>query len=217
MESLEITPVRIKITSILKKALMSGEYKSGDELSLTAIAEKLGVSRTPVREAFQSLAAEGLIELRMNKGAIVKPIDEKFINDHYELRILLESEAAAKAAEKGMDVALLLEQLYQLADQTTDIPEQIYTNLNYEIHTAIWKAANNQKMIYILEGLWNGPSIGKNTSEQQHFRQSTEEHIQILLAIRDRQVERARRVMQQHIERSRDNILKSFLNQGTEV
>ena len=102
MESMELLPARVRITAILKKALFSGEYKSGDELSLTDIAAKLGVSRTPVREAFQALEAEGLIELRMNKGAIVKPIDEKYITDHYEMRILLESEAAARAAKNGM-------------------------------------------------------------------------------------------------------------------
>ena len=86
-------PTRVQVTAILKKALFSGEYKSGDELSLTEIAERLGVSRTPVREAFQTLESEGLIELRMNRGAIVKPIDEKYITDHYEMRILLETDA----------------------------------------------------------------------------------------------------------------------------
>ena len=101
MDSLKkAMPVRVQITAILRKALFSGEYKSGDELSLTETAERLGVSRTPVREAFQTLEAEGLIELRMNRGAIVKTIDEKYITDHYEMRILLESEAAKRAAER---------------------------------------------------------------------------------------------------------------------
>ena len=82
MDSLKkAMPVRVQITAILRKALFSGEYKSGDELSLTETAERLGVSRTPVREAFQTLEAEGLIELRMNRGAIVKTIDEKYITD----------------------------------------------------------------------------------------------------------------------------------------
>ena len=101
MDSLKkAMPVRVQITAILRKALFSGEYKSGDELSLTETAERLGVSRPPVREAFQTLEAEGLIELRMNRGAIVKTIDEKYITDHYEMRILLESEAAKRAAEQ---------------------------------------------------------------------------------------------------------------------
>ena len=66
MQTLKMVPTRVRVTSILKRAIYSGEYKSGQELSLTAIAEKLGISRTPVREAFQTLAAEGLITLRMS-------------------------------------------------------------------------------------------------------------------------------------------------------
>ena len=106
MESLKMMPARIRIASILKKAIYSGEYKSGDELSLTGVAEQLGISRTPVREAFQTLEAEGLITLRMNKGAIVNAIDRKFVRDNFEMRILLESEAAARAAQRGMDTDL---------------------------------------------------------------------------------------------------------------
>ena len=55
METLKIMPIRVKVTSILKKAILSGEYRKGEELSLTDIANKLGVSRTPVREAIRKL------------------------------------------------------------------------------------------------------------------------------------------------------------------
>lgn len=210
LDSLEMMPVRVRITSILKKALLAGEYKSGEELSLTAIAEKLGVSRTPVREAFQTLAAEGLIELRMNKGAIVKSIDEKFITDHYEMRMLLEGEAAARAAERGMEVSALMAKLYHLKDNLEVTSRQSYIELNQELHTCIWQAADNQKLYAFLSGLWNGPSTGKADSELEHFRRSTDEHIQILQFIRDRRAEESRTLMKQHISRSMDNIIKSF-------
>ena len=55
METLEVMPVRVRITAILRKAIYSGEYKSGDELSLTDIAAQLGISRTPVRTSFRPL------------------------------------------------------------------------------------------------------------------------------------------------------------------
>ena len=61
METIQVLPIRVRVTAILRKALLSGEYRPGEELSLTDVAAKLGVSRTPVREAFQSLAAEGLL------------------------------------------------------------------------------------------------------------------------------------------------------------
>lgn len=210
MESLEMMPARVRITSILKKALLAGEYKSGQELSLTEVAEKLGVSRTPVREAFQTLAAEGLIELRMNKGAIVKQIDQKFITDHYEMRILLESEAAVRAARRGMDVSELLARLFHVSDNLSTLDRACYTELNQQIHTSIWKAADNQKLYNFLMGLWNGPSIGGANSELEHYVQSTKEHIQMLQYIRDHDAENARKVMEQHITRSMDNILNSY-------
>ena len=158
MESMELLPARVRITAILKKALFSGEYKSGDELSLTDIAAKLGVSRTPVREAFQALEAEGLIELRMNKGAIVKPIDEKYITDHYEMRILLESEAAARAAKNGMPEAdKLIEKLMDGSDSYELVQEDPLT---------------------MTAGTYSHPKRGSNYDEQsKEFRERTEQEL----------------------------------------
>lgn len=211
MESLELMPVRVRITSILKKAIFSGEYQSGDELSLTDVAAQLGVSRTPVREAFQALAAEGLITLRMNKGAIVNVIDRKFVKDNFEMRILLESEAAARAAVNEMDVSELLEHLYYMRDHFDELNRTDYEALNQDIHMSIWNTANNQKLKSYLMELWNGPSTGHGVFEELlHYKNSTFEHISILHFIRDRQPEQARKAMVQHISRSMENILKNY-------
>lgn len=211
MESMELLPARVRITAILKKALFSGEYKSGDELSLTDIASKLGVSRTPVREAFQALEAEGLIELRMNKGAIVKPIDEKYITDHYEMRSLLESEAAARAAKNGMpDADPLIEKLMDIQKRMESLSTSEYENLNFDVHSSIWTAADNMRLYKMLANLWNGPSIGFTSPKLEHYIKSTQEHIDILTAIRNHDAKKARKEMEQHTERSMNNILKSF-------
>lgn len=212
MESLEMMPARVRITSILKKAIYSGEYKSGEELSLTEVAEQLGISRTPVREAFQTLAAEGLITLRMNKGAIVNKIDRKFVKDNFEMRILLESEAAARAARNGMDTENLLARLYQMRDhELNEIDVPTYVNLNQLIHTSVWNAADNAKLTQYLMELWNGPSTGHSRPEALlHYQNSTFEHISILHCIRDRKPEDARKAMIQHISRSMENILRYY-------
>ena len=214
MESLEIMPVRIRITAILRKAIYSGEYKSGEELSLTRIAAQLGVSRTPVREAFQALAAEGLITLRMNKGAVVNPIDEPFIRDIFEMRTLLESEAAARAAVRGMPSAsILLKRLEGMEEDwrlgRADRGE--YEALNQEIHMEIWNAAGSRKLKSFLMELWNGPSAGPSPrDEARHFQNSTAEHLRILKAIEDGKADAARAAMSGHIERSMENILKIY-------
>ena len=64
-------PARERVASALRKAIMSQEFRKGDELSIDKVASMLGISATPVREAYQMLAQEGLIKLRPNKGAIV--------------------------------------------------------------------------------------------------------------------------------------------------
>ncbi|WP_289050313.1 GntR family transcriptional regulator [Acidaminococcus timonensis] len=210
MKTLKMVPTRVRVTSILKRAIYSGEYKSGQELSLTAIAEQLGISRTPVREAFQTLAAEGLITLRMSKGAIVNKIDQKFIKDTFEMRILLESTAAAKAAQNGLqDVDTYIAKLKNMQAHIDTIDEKNYEDLNQSIHMAIWEAADNQKLTAYLMELWNGPSTGHAIPEEQkHYRLSTEEHIQLLENIRDHKAIAASKAMERHIKRSEDNVLE---------
>lgn len=211
METLEIMPVRVRITAILRKAIYSGEYKSGDELSLTDIAARLGVSRTPVREAFQELEGEGLITLRMNKGAIVNTIDRKFVRDIFEMRILLEAEAARKAAENGMETEALLRRLKDMREHLDSLDVRDYEALNQEIHQSIWRAADNHQLTAYLLELWNGPSVGRGqNAAAHHYQASTDEHIAILEAVRDRRPEAAEQAMRQHIVRSMENMLSHF-------
>ena len=211
MERLSMMPARVRIAAAIRKAIYAGEYRGGDELSLTEVAERLGISRTPVREAFQELEAEGLITLRMNRGAVVNTIDRKFIRDNFEMRRLLESEAVSRAARGGMETEALLERLYRLRDHIADVRREEYEALNQDIHTAIWNAADNHQLRKYLLEMWNGPSVSGTPEEVlEHYRNSTFEHISILQFIRDGMAEEARRAMELHITRSMTNMLRSW-------
>ena len=200
-----------QIYNTLKEWIVDGTLMPGEFISDSEIAKYFSVSRTPVREAFQALEAEGLIELRMNKGAIVKPIDEKYITDHYEMRILLESEAAARAAKNGMpDADPLIEKLMDIQKRMESLSTSEYENLNFDVHSSIWTAADNMRLYKMLANLWNGPSIGFTSPKLEHYIKSTQEHIDILTAIRNHDAKKARKEMEQHTERSMNNILKSF-------
>ncbi|MCI1984941.1 MAG: GntR family transcriptional regulator [Lactobacillus sp.] len=209
MQPIKIVPARERITATLRKAILAGEYQSGQELSLTQIASDLGVSRTPVREAFQTLAAEGFIDLRMNKGAIVKNIDEKFVTDHFEMRILLEGEAVYRATNRHYDVSKLLADCQYAADNPQKFSLQDYTALNQQIHTSIWKAADNQRLYELLKNFWNGPSVSDG-NELTHHLISVQEHIKMLTLMKSGNAKEAREVMTDHIKRSMNNILQSF-------
>lgn len=208
METIEILPIRVRVTAILRKALLAGEYKAGEELSLTDVSAQLGVSRTPVREAFQTLAAEGLLELRMNRGAVVVGIDEATIRDHFDLRILLECEAVERAIKAEMDVAPLLQ--LQESAENTELSEQEYRSYNQKLHTEIWKQAGNRKLYDLLVSMWNGPSASVAGRDREHEAHSIREHRRLLLCIRDREINAARQAMREHLTRSMENIVRSF-------
>ncbi len=210
MDSIDLMPVRVQIASKLRKAILAGEYKSGDELNLIAIADKLGVSRTPVREALQQLSQEGLVDLRLNRVATVAKIDEKFIRDHYEIRILLEGNAAYNAAKKGMETLPLIKKNEFMMNNIDSISFDDYCDLNLKTHLAIWKAADNAAIYSILQSLWNGPSSGKANNLVDHQLKSLDEHVHLLKMIEERKPEDARDLMQKHIIRSMNNILDSF-------
>lgn len=210
METIEVLPIRVRVTAILRKALLAGEYQPGEELSLTEVAAKLGVSRTPVREAFQSLAAEGLLELRMNRGAIVVGIDEKFIRDHFELRMLLETEAISRAAKRDLDLAPLLELQDYAETHESTMTEEDYRTYNQRFHAHIWRCADNRKLFDLLSSLWNGPSGGNVGRDPQHEKLSIREHRKMLEHMQKKEVAEAGAIMTGHIERSMQNILRSF-------
>ncbi|MBQ7154872.1 MAG: GntR family transcriptional regulator [Synergistaceae bacterium] len=204
-------PIRIEITSALKKAIFAHEYSHGDELNLTEIAEQLGVSRTPVREAFQTLAEEGFITLRMNKGAVVNKIGRKFVQDSFEMRILLESEAACRACVNRMVIEDLMPRAILQRDFAGMVSREDYEKLNGDIHMRIWNSADNDRLKHYLLELWNGPSTGQSVDESSaHYRASTLEHIEILEAIRDNEPDKARDAMRRHITRSMNNILQKY-------
>ena len=211
MDALEMMPIRVKVAAILRKAIYAGEYRKGDELSLTEISQRLGVSRTPVREAFQALESEGLITLRMNRGAVVNGVDRQFLRDAFEMRTLLEGEAAARAAAGGMDAGPLLERAAALRDAIDVVSHEVYADMNQEIHLAIWTAADNRRLKRMLLELWNGPSVGPGAdAAREHYRASAREHVEILEAIAAGDAEAARRAMRGHIRRSMENMLAAW-------
>ena len=210
MKKIQLLPAREQVASVLREAILKRELKEGEELTLEGMAEQLGVSSMPVREAFQILATYGLIKLRPNKGAIVLGVNEKTIRDHYETRALLESEAAARASQKGKDISDIV-YAYDTTKKALDENDfGEYSRGNEAFHMSIWTAADNEKMKTILSSLWNGLSMGHKVTEEDYAKISMYEHRKILDAIQANEVEKARKRMYDHIIRSMENILTRF-------
>lgn len=210
--SLQIVSIRHQVASTLREAILIGELKAGEELSLTALAEQLGVSRTPVREALQLLENEKLVTLRMHKGAIVNSIDERYIRNHYEMQIFIEGAAAYLAACNGMDVTPLKELHEDFLKKQDSFTKEEYVVYNRQFHSLIWKASENQTMIEYLEGLWSEGLISRLFPTLDYKKQSLSGHGELIKFIEEGNAEEARKMMEKHATRTMNNILNTYRN-----
>lgn len=210
LKPIKIPSAKERVASELRKAILSKQLKEGENLTLESVAQQLNVSITPVREAFQILAHDGLIKLRPNKGAIVLGITETYIREHYQLRGILESACAGFAASPDIDISKIEQSYLDAREMTASGDYSRYADLNREFHSEIWAASGNKKMENMIAELWNGLSMGNMVTEQEYAKISIEEHGRIMDAIAAGDGERAKKEMYAHIMRSRDDMLTYY-------
>ena len=212
LTKIQMLPAREQVASILRSSILTGGISKGQSITLDSIGEQVGMSRTPVREAFQILANEGLIELRQNRCAIVKGISEEAIKDHYEMRILLETEAFRRACANMNDH--ILEAIKRINKQGQRAKEagdtEAYNIANQAFHMTIWEAAGSEKLKSFLSLLWNGLSMNRLVTAQEYASISLAEHDQMVEKLIQKDYEGACHIMREHIVRSMNSTLSNF-------
>lgn len=210
LKPIQLMPTRERVASALRKAIISKNIPEGAELTLEATAQQLGVSVTPVREAFQILARDGLLEVKRNRCAVVLGVNEKTIRAHYQLRAALEGYACLLCCETNADLSEIKNCVDTAEEALQSQKPERYADFNQSFHFAIWKASGNEKMQKMLSELWNGLSIGVKMSEWEYAVKSHAEHKAIYAALEARDAEAARREMEHHILRSMDDALTHY-------
>lgn len=205
-------PAREHVASMLRKRILTGEYHSNQMLTLDEVARDAKCSRTPVREAFQMLSAEGLIELSPNRGALVKEITIAFVEDQYWIREFLETEAAARAClsrTRKLPIKTALKN-GQKAIDNKDI--EAFNDANIDFHIAIWEAAESPKLKSFLSQLWNGLSLDSAISSEEYIVIIQSEHEAIWQAINESNATAAVEAVKHHLSHSLKNIMKNITN-----
>ena len=211
LKPIKLLPARERVASALREAIISKNIPEGTELTLESTAQQLGVSVTPVREAFQILARDGLLEVKQNKCAVVLGVTEKTIREHYQLRAALEGAACMLCCQNGADLSKIKNCVDTAEQALSHRQSGNYTNYNQSFHFEIWKAANNEKMQKMLSELWNGMSIGVEMTELDYALNSQREHKLIFAALEAQDALGARTEMEKHIYRSMDDALTYYL------
>jgi len=200
------------IHDALKAEILRGEHEPGTPFREVSLAERFGVSRTPVREALGRLQQEGLLE-RGGRGLQVRRLDPEQLMQVYDLRILLEGQAAEEAAAARTEMDLVrLEGLLARDRALPDPDNATRLTTNVEFHEALWAAAHNPILRDLLDRLATHQIHApvSTLTRPGRWEQSLEEHAAILAHLRERDGAAAREAMRAHMSTARTLRLAMF-------
>ena len=210
----ECLPLGDVVFNTLRQAILRGELKPGERLMEIQLANKLGVSRTPIREAIRKLELEGLVLMIPRKGAEVAEITEKSLRDVLEVRRALEELAVELVCEKITD-----EQIQDLKDAAEEFKESLkdgditrIAEADVKFHDVIYMATDNQKLIQLLNNLreqmyrYRVEYLKRSDFHQQLI----DEHEEIIETIESGQKDRAVQVVCQHVDNQVEAVMDTI-------
>jgi len=201
-----------KVYRILKARIIKGDLKPGEKILEVNIAEQLGVSRTPIREALRELAAEGFVKMIPNQGMAVNNVSIEDIKEVLQIRKLLEGFAASIAAKKinKGEIKKLEKIIEKMNISISKDDVLVYSDLNGEFHNLILNICGNKRLIKICTNL-NGSDhrfrIRALRDNSERLKYSLKEHQEIVEALKRKDAEQAERLSKKHINNVLENIL----------
>lgn len=216
MTEYEGLPLRDVVFRTLRKGILRGDLQPGERLMEIQLANRLGVSRTPIREAIRMLELEGLVVNVPRKGAHVSKITEKDLRDVLEVREGLEELAVDLAIERISDEEL--DELYQASRNfekmvnsadLTDLAEA-----DEKFHGIIYEATGNRRLVQLISNLRDQMYRYRveYLKDEANRKSLIQEHDELWESLRTKNVKAAEAYMRQHIERQMNNIQNSIEN-----
>jgi len=188
----------------LMSALREGLYAPGDRLREEEVGERLGLSRTPVREALRRLEAHGIVEHRPRIGAVIKTLQHAEVVELYEMRIVLERTAAELAAKHGVEAEFdALEDLNDRIEAERDNPA-LGAAINQDFHQTLYMAGRNRFLLEAARALNNSLLLLGPTTYTDPNRIDTvvQQHRDIVMALRAQDPQVAATAAESHLQTS---------------
>ena len=189
-----------EVAELLRQRIFKRELEPGSWIDEMKIAEEFGISRTPLREALKVLAAEGLVTMKVRRGAYVTEVSEKDLSDVYHLLSLLESDAAGVVAERATDEQLKeLQALHKELEAAAGNRDKFFA-LNERFHMRLLEIAGNRWRDQMVADLRKVMKLNRQNSllKSGRVKESMLEHRAIMEALANRDTKGAVRKMQEH-------------------
>jgi len=202
MSALSLAPRALyeDVAELLRQRIFARELEPGSWIDELRIAEALGISRTPLREALKVLAAEGLVTMKVRRGAYVTEVSDKDLRDVYHLLALLESDAAGVVAAEATDAQLQDLQSLQAELSAAVSDREKFFEINERFHMRLLEIANNRWRDQMVADLRKVMKLNRHSSlfKQGRIEQSLAEHLGIVQAVVARQPKEAAKRMSAH-------------------
>lgn len=202
MSALSLAPRALyeEVAEQLRQRIFRRELEPGSWIDEVKIAQEFGISRTPLREALKVLAAEGLVTMKVRRGAYVTEVSERDLAEVYHLLALLESDAASVVARTATDAQLAeLQALHDELEGATGDRDRFFA-LNERFHLKLLDAAGNRWRNQLVADLRKVMKLNRHNSllKSGRIAESLAEHRRLMKALKARDAEAAHKRMQEH-------------------
>ncbi|MBO4852532.1 MAG: GntR family transcriptional regulator [Schwartzia sp.] len=207
-------PLREVVCETLRDAVRRGVLQPGERLMEIQLAEELGVSRTPVREAIRKLEMEGYVIMMPRRGTYVADLSIRDVNEVFEIRTSLESLASGLAAERITEDELekLQRLLVEIGAHIKNGDMESIVRTDTEFHDLLYQASRNKRLVGIISNLREQLTRFRTTSMSYpgRLKATLEEHRNIVEAIAQGDEKAARKAAEHHMEKSEQTLLESM-------
>lgn len=207
-------PLRELVCENIRQAIIDGTFSPGERLMEIQLADEMGVSRTPVREAIRKLELEGFVVMIPRRGTYVADISIKDITEIYEIRTCLDVLAAGLAAERITDEELetLNGYLLEIGQHVANMDMEKIVAVDTAFHDVLYTASRNERLRSIINNLREQMTSirGRSMSYPGRLIETMDEHRILVDSIASRNVERAQHAARVHIENAEHTLMLSL-------
>ena len=214
---MESRPIREIAYEVLKHAIITGEIPAGERIVETDYAERLHISRTPLREALRKLERDGLVEYVLRRGVVVRAFTIADVEEIYTIRNALEmlTLPAIIRNATGEDIAGLKERLREMDEVMAHGDIETLSPMARAFHSQLTALCRQNRILRVIEGQDEFITRFSAMAIRQENRrtQAHEEHYKLVEYVEKRDLEHLEKLMRKHIERSKENCLAALAAQ----
>jgi DNA-binding GntR family transcriptional regulator len=214
LEEIDVSSQRaVSLYEIIRDDIISGRLEPNERLIVADLAERLGTSTNPVREALQMLRGEGFVVFSPNRGARVRPIDHDFVRNIYEISVLIEPALTRWFVGMATDADIAeLERIQRLIEDNNFVDPVLHSGLDVQFHTVVYQRHYNR---HAAEIWWKHREVLRAVNQRFNYTlarrsQVIRDHREMIALVKAGEADKAAEVVARHVEGSGRHLLEQM-------